>query len=130
MSRKNAAHRGASGTVAGAGRAPRLSWGSEQPGRGSSRYADQLAGKVVIRHHQPGVTRALDGLLVPPDSCCDRRVRRSARRPSANFVKAFNTTFAGTLVEGEVAGQPLDVYIAGDDHTAKRTVAALVREAR
>jgi hypothetical protein len=30
-------------------------------------------------------------------------------------VKAFNTTFAGTLVDGEVAGQQLDVLIAGDD---------------
>jgi argininosuccinate synthase len=27
-------------------------------------------------------------------------------------VKAFNTTFAGTLPEGHVAGQPLDVFIA------------------
>jgi hypothetical protein len=43
-------------------------------------------------------------------------------------VKAFNTTFAGTLVEGRVAGQPLDVFIAGDDGEAKETVARLVRD--
>ena len=43
------------------------------------------------------------------------------------LVKAFNTTFSGTLVEGEVAGQPLDVFIAGDDE-AKETVAQLVRD--
>jgi 8-hydroxy-5-deazaflavin:NADPH oxidoreductase len=42
-------------------------------------------------------------------------------------VKAFNTTFAPTLVAGQVAGQPLDVFLAGDDEGAKRTVAALVR---
>jgi predicted dinucleotide-binding enzyme len=42
--------------------------------------------------------------------------------------KAFNTTFAGTLVEGEVAGQPLDVYVAGDDAGAKETVSQLVRD--
>ena len=42
-------------------------------------------------------------------------------------MKAFNTTFAGTLVAGEVAGQPLDVFIAGDDDEAKETVAGLVR---
>lgn len=43
------------------------------------------------------------------------------------MVKAFNTTFAGTLVDGEVAGQPLDVFIAGDDADAKETVAELAR---
>jgi predicted dinucleotide-binding enzyme len=31
-------------------------------------------------------------------------------------------------VEGEVAGQPLDVFLAGDDEGAKETVAQLVRE--
>jgi 8-hydroxy-5-deazaflavin:NADPH oxidoreductase len=43
-------------------------------------------------------------------------------------VKAFNTTFSGTLIEGQVAGQPLDVLIAGDDEGAKETVAQLVRD--
>jgi 8-hydroxy-5-deazaflavin:NADPH oxidoreductase len=43
-------------------------------------------------------------------------------------VKAFNTTFSGTLVEGRVAGQPLDVLIAGDDDEAKEAVARLVRD--
>ncbi len=42
------------------------------------------------------------------------------------MVKAFNTTFAATLVAGEVAGQPLDVLLAGDDADAKAQVAALV----
>ncbi len=40
-------------------------------------------------------------------------------------MKAFNTTFAGTLVEGRVADQPLDVLIAGDDDEAKKKVASL-----
>jgi 8-hydroxy-5-deazaflavin:NADPH oxidoreductase len=43
-------------------------------------------------------------------------------------VKAFNITFSGTLVEGQVAGQPLDVLIAGDDEEAKEMVAQLVRD--
>ncbi len=46
----------------------------------------------------------------------------------ARVVKAFNTTFSGTLVEGQVAGQRLDVLIAGDDEEAKETVAQLVRD--
>ena len=41
-------------------------------------------------------------------------------------VKAFNTTFAKTLVSGEVADETLQVLIAGDDAAAKATVAALV----
>jgi predicted dinucleotide-binding enzyme len=40
-------------------------------------------------------------------------------------VKAFNTTFAPTLVAGEVAGQPLDVLISGDDDRARQTVSRL-----
>ena len=43
-------------------------------------------------------------------------------------VKAFNTTFAGTLVEGEVDGQQLDVLIAGDDQAAKQQVSQLVSD--
>jgi len=47
----------------------------------------------------------------------------------ARVVKAFNTTFAGTLVEGEVAGQPLDVLIAGDDADAKALLGGIVAAA-
>jgi 8-hydroxy-5-deazaflavin:NADPH oxidoreductase len=36
--------------------------------------------------------------------------------------------FSGTLVERLVAGQPLDVLIAGDDEEAEETVARLVRD--
>jgi hypothetical protein len=44
--------------------------------------------------------------------------------------KAFNTTFAGPLTQGEVAGQPLDGLIAGDDDEAQSEVAALARDGR
>jgi predicted dinucleotide-binding enzyme len=37
-------------------------------------------------------------------------------------VKAFNTTFGAVLAEG----QPLDVFIAGDDERAKAAVAEFV----
>ena len=40
----------------------------------------------------------------------------------AKVVKAFNTTFAGTLTGGQVAGQQLDVLIAGDDELAVKAV--------
>jgi predicted dinucleotide-binding enzyme len=43
-------------------------------------------------------------------------------------VKAFNTTFAPTLVAGGAAGGPLDVLIAGDDEEAKASVAKLAED--
>ncbi|MCL4464831.1 MAG: hypothetical protein M1401_00455 [Chloroflexi bacterium] len=47
---------------------------------------------------------------------------------NVTMVKAFNTTFAGTLVAGKVAGEPLDVFIAGDSEEAKQAVAQIVRD--
>jgi 8-hydroxy-5-deazaflavin:NADPH oxidoreductase len=41
-------------------------------------------------------------------------------------VKAFNSTFAPTLVAGQVGGEQLDVLIAGDDETAHQKVSQLV----
>jgi 8-hydroxy-5-deazaflavin:NADPH oxidoreductase len=46
----------------------------------------------------------------------------------AKVVKAFNTTFAGTLVEGQVADQPLDVFVASDDENAKAVVRQLIED--
>jgi 8-hydroxy-5-deazaflavin:NADPH oxidoreductase len=43
-------------------------------------------------------------------------------------VKAFNTTFAGHERAGEVNGQQLDVFIAGDDAAAKDKVTQLVSD--
>jgi predicted dinucleotide-binding enzyme len=44
------------------------------------------------------------------------------------LVKAFTTTLAGPLLAGHVAGQPLDVFMAGDDAAAKDVVSRLVRD--
>jgi predicted dinucleotide-binding enzyme len=48
--------------------------------------------------------------------------------PGATVVKAFNTNFAGTLSEGQVGGQVLDVFLASDDEGAKAVVIELVRD--
>jgi 8-hydroxy-5-deazaflavin:NADPH oxidoreductase len=85
-------------------------------------HAEQLAGKVVVDITNP-VDENLDGLVVPPDGSATQELAGLA--PGARFVKAFNTTFAGTLTAGEVSGHKLDVLIAGDDDDAKATVAAL-----
>jgi 8-hydroxy-5-deazaflavin:NADPH oxidoreductase len=88
-------------------------------------YADQLAGKVVVDITNP-VNETFDGLVVPPNGSATNELASLA--PGARFVKAFNTTFAGTLTKGEVAGETLDVLIAGDDEDAKGKVAALARD--
>ncbi len=87
---------------------------------------EELAGKVVVDIANP-LNETFDALATAPGSSAAEEVAANAAA-GARVVKAFNTTFAGTLVEGQVAGQPLDVFIAGDDEEAKETVAQLVRD--
>ena len=89
-------------------------------------YGDALSGKVVVDITNP-VNETFDDLVTPPDSSAAQELAASA--PGARVVKAFNTTFAGTLGEGQVSGQPLDVFVAGDDDDAKGAVAQLVESA-
>ena len=42
------------------------------------------------------------------------------------MLKAFNTTFAGTLASGTVGAVPTTVLIAGDDADAKALLAGVV----
>jgi 8-hydroxy-5-deazaflavin:NADPH oxidoreductase len=88
-------------------------------------YGDGLSGKVVVDISNP-VNETFDGLVTPPDGSAAQELAKGA--PGARVVKAFNTTFANTLDEGKVSGQPLDVLIAGDDEDAKATVAKLVED--
>jgi NADPH-dependent F420 reductase len=98
-----------------------------EPARSAvEQYGDQLDGKVIIDITNPVDVESFDGLVTPADSSAAEELEKLAP-DGAEVVKAFNTTFAGTLVEGEVAGQPLDVFIAGDDADAKETVASLAR---
>jgi NADPH-dependent F420 reductase len=90
-------------------------------------YGDTLSGKAVVDITNPVDWQTFDGLVTPPESSAAEEIEKAAPE-GVRVVKAFNTTFAGTLVEGQVAGQPLDVLIAGDDGEAKETVAQLVRD--
>jgi 8-hydroxy-5-deazaflavin:NADPH oxidoreductase len=91
-------------------------------------YADQIAGKVVVDITNPVDTDTWDRLATAPGSSSAEEVAELVPDGTA-VVKAFNTTFAPTLVAGEVGGQPLDVLIAGDDEAAKQKVAQLVSHA-
>ena len=86
----------------------------------------KLAGKVVVDIANP-LNSTFDGLATAPDSSSAEDVAK-AIASGAKVVKAFNTTYAGTLLAGQVAGQPLDIFIAGDDADAKSKVAELIKD--
>ena len=86
-------------------------------------YRERLAGKTVVDIGNPVDFVTFDSLVVPPGTSAAEQIAAAA--PGARVIKAFNTTFAGTLVAGEAGGTPLDVFIAGDDAAAKQAVADL-----
>ena len=86
----------------------------------------KLAGKVVVDIANP-LNATYDGLATAPDSSSAEDLAK-AIASGARVVKAFNTTYASTLLSGSVAGQPLDVFLAGDDADAKAKVAQIVTD--
>lgn len=93
-----------------------------------AQYGDVLAGKVVVDITNPVDFSTFAGLTVPAGTSGAEKIAGAAPAGVA-VVKAFNTTFAGALVAGQVEGRPLDVLIAGDDENAKAVVAAFVEAA-
>jgi 8-hydroxy-5-deazaflavin:NADPH oxidoreductase len=85
---------------------------------------DQLAGKIVVDITNPLNFETFDSLTVPADSSAAAEI--AAALPSARVLKAFNTTFAGTLASGEVGPLGTTVLVAGDDSDAKATLAGMV----
>ena len=87
-------------------------------------YGGQLAGKVIVDITNPVDFSTMSPAVAPGASGAEEIAK--AAPAGAKVVKAFNTTFAGTLVAGQVADHPLDVFIAGDDADAKAAVSQLV----
>jgi predicted dinucleotide-binding enzyme len=85
----------------------------------ASQYGDALAGKVYVDITNPVDFSTFDSLAVAAGSSAAEELQKLT---PATVVKAFNTTFAGTLVAGTVSGQQLDVLIAGDDDSAVTAV--------
>jgi len=71
-----------------------------------SLYRDQLVGKVLVDITNPIDFDTFQPMMLPAGSAAQEI---AAAAPGARVVKAFNTTFAGTLIDGHVAGRPLDV---------------------
>jgi predicted dinucleotide-binding enzyme len=86
-------------------------------------YGDQLSGKTVVDITNPVDFSSFTPLNVQAGSAAAEIAQKA---PGANVVKAFNTTFATTLPDGNVAGQSLDVFLASDDERAKAAVRELV----
>lgn len=89
----------------------------------AKQLGDKLVGKVVVDIANP-LNETYDGLATSPDSSSAEDLAK-AIASGAKVVKAFNTTYASTLLAGQVDGKPLDVFIAGDDGDAKSKVAQL-----
>ncbi len=80
---------------------------------------DSLAGRIVVDITNPVNLETFDSLTVPADSSATAEI--AAALPSSRVLKAFNTTFAGTLASGTVGSLTTTVLIAGDDADAKST---------
>lgn len=90
------------------------------------RYGDQFAGKTVIDITNPVDPETYAPLTIEAGSAAQEIAQKA---PDAKVVKAFNTTLAGSLIEGQVAGQPLDVFVASDNDEAKAKVRELAESA-
>lgn len=87
--------------------------------------AAALAGKVVVDITNP-LNATYDGLVTGGGKSAAEEL--AALLPGSQVVKAFNTTFAGTLVAGAAGGQPLDVLVVANDADAKAKVLGLVSD--
>jgi 8-hydroxy-5-deazaflavin:NADPH oxidoreductase len=85
---------------------------------------DSLAGRVVVDITNPVDFESFDSMTVPADSSAAAEL--AASLPQSRALKAFNTTFAGTLAAGSVGPLPTTVLIAGDDADAKAALADVV----
>jgi predicted dinucleotide-binding enzyme len=85
-----------------------------------SEYGEALAGKIVVDITNPFNADAT-GLAIPDDTSIAQMVAEAAPA-STHVVKAFNTLFSHILT----AGDPVDVFMAGDDMQAKASVSTFV----
>jgi predicted dinucleotide-binding enzyme len=88
-------------------------------------YDGQFGDRVVVDITNPVDFSSFTPLQLEAGSAAREIAERA---PGTRVVKAFNTTFAGTLVEGQVSSQPLDVFLAGDDEDGKRVISRLVAD--
>jgi 8-hydroxy-5-deazaflavin:NADPH oxidoreductase len=90
-----------------------------------AKYADKLGGKTVVDITNPVNLETFDSLVVRPDSSSAAEL--AGALPSSQVLKAFNTTFAGTLSTRKVGPITTTVLVAGDDADAKSALIEAVK---
>ena len=86
--------------------------------------AGDLAGKILVDISNP-ITDDFKDLLMGHTTSAAEEIQKLA--PEAKVVKAFNTIFAQLLpTEAREGRDPVQVFVAGDDEAAKKTVSDLV----
>lgn len=93
----------------------------------TTKQADKLAGKIVVDITNPLNFETWDELVVPADSSAAAEI--ATKLPESKVVKAFNTTFAGTLVAKKIGdGHPTTVLMASAAKPAKAALAAALKD--
>jgi predicted dinucleotide-binding enzyme len=83
-------------------------------------FGGQFAGKTVVDITNPLDFATFDSLVVPADGSAAAEIQ--SKLPGSHVLKAFNTTFAATLVNKQLGGLPTTVLVAGDDADSKTTL--------
>ncbi len=90
-----------------------------------TQYGEELAGKVLVDITNP-VAPDFTSFVTPEDSFGAQEIANAAPG-DAEVVKAFNTHFSHVLAAGSIEGHPpLDVFLAGDDASAKARVSVFI----
>jgi len=92
----------------------------------AAEHATELDGKIVIDISNP-LDESWVRLATDPSTSSAELLAQQL--PGSRIVKAFNTTHAPALADGQVEEIALDVLLAGDDDAAKARVGELVKAA-
>jgi NADPH-dependent F420 reductase len=89
-------------------------------------HATELDGRIVV-----DISNPLDDswMRLQTDPSTSSAELLAEQLPGSRVVKAFNTTHAPALAEGQLDGLDLDVLLASDDDSAKSQVGDLVKAA-
>jgi predicted dinucleotide-binding enzyme len=80
---------------------------------------------TIVDNTNPVNLETFDSLLPPPESSSAAEL--AAALPSSHVLKAFNTTFAGTLSARQVGPITTTVLVAADDADAKAALMEAVK---